>query len=114
MNRRDFLKLMSVTTVAACAKNPKGPVSSPSSNEVPVLILAVYARDASPKEVLEKAQQQFGPSRATAQSEALFTLDTSYDPVRMRPPRRDREKYEPKGLAFWVVRGFIDPGRIKE
>ena len=100
MNRRDFLKVMSVTTVAACGRT-FGP--QPRPNEVRVLVQTLYRRDASPKEVLQRAQQ-LGP----------FTPDASYDPVRMRPRRQDREKYEPQGLALWVVRGFIDPARIRE
>jgi serine protease AprX len=100
MNRRDFLKVMSVTTVAACGRTF---APQPRPNEVQVLVRTLYRRDASPKEVLQRAQQ-LGP----------FTPDASYDPVRMRPRRQDREKYESQGLALWVVRGFIDPARIRE
>ena len=100
MNRRDFLKVMSVTTVAACGRSF---APQPRSNEVRVWVQTVFRRDASPNEVLEKARQL-----------TPFTLDTSYDPVRIRPRRQDRDKYEPKGLSFWVVRGFIDPARIGE
>ncbi len=100
MNRRDFLKVMSVTTVAACGRSF---APQPSPNEVRVLVQTIYRRDASPKEVLEKARQL-----------TPFTPDTSYDPVRTRPRRQDRDKYEPKGLALWVVRGFINPARIRE
>jgi hypothetical protein len=100
MNRRDFLKVMSVTTVAACGRSF---APQPSPNEVRVLVQTIYRRDASPKEVLEKARQL-----------TPFTPDTSYDPVPIRPRRQDRDKYEPKGLTLWVVRGFIDPARIRE
>jgi serine protease AprX len=82
----------------ATADNVHGP------KEDRVLVRTFFRRDASPEELLRKAREWSGG----------FRPDTSYPPVRIRPPRKERATYESKGLAFWVVRGFVDPTRVAE
>jgi serine protease AprX len=74
------------------------------SKEDRVLVRTVFGSDASSDEVLRKAGEWAGG----------FRPDTSYPPIQVRPPRKERAAYESKGLTFWVVRGFVDSTKVAE
>ncbi len=57
-------------------------------------------------------ERAFETARALAS--AGLDVDLEYGPVRLRPPRPERERLESAGLQLVLVRGTIDPARKPE